>query len=276
MFQDNNLWLLIFAVIPAIFYSLVIFKSVSAGLVRKGPMWSYILIGLLSIQILKIIHFIFPNIHQYIDMESVNQYMGHGFFATFEQPTMWAIIVFAFFQVAFFEEISKWFAFRVGNSIRGDARISQDSPFAVMFYSVMIAVGFAVFENIHYVGKVLWGDLKGTDPGQMLVARSLNSVVVHMLCGLFMGYFIAIARKCKKIPRRVGLTVIGLFVATLFHGIYDFNLMRTDLADSDFVNIFGVYFHIKNNILIGIALVFAFFMGRHLSKIKYKNSGLLR
>jgi len=276
MFQDNNLWLLIFAVVPAILYSLVIFKSVSAGLVKRRPMWSYILIGLLSIQILKIIHFVFPNIHQYIEVTPMIQNLGNGLFTMGEQPTMWAVFVFAFFQVAFFEEISKWFAFRVGNAVRGDTRDGKDSPFAVMFYSVMIAVGFATFENIHYVGRVLWGDLQGINPNEMLIARSLNSVVVHMLCGLFMGYFIALGRRCKNVIKHTGLTLLGLIVATLFHGIYDFNLMRTDISEDNFVNIFGLQFHINNNILIGIALVLAFFMGRHLSKMSYKNNGLLR
>jgi len=31
----------------------------------------------------------------------------------------------------------------------------ESSAFAVVFYSVMIAVGFAVFENILYVGRIL-------------------------------------------------------------------------------------------------------------------------
>lgn len=274
MFEDNNILLLIFAVVPAILYSLLIYHKAPEGMVKKRPMWSYIFIGLLSIQILHIIHFLFPHIHNYVETTKVFYDLGGGLVLASDKPTLWAIFVFAFFQVAFFEELSKWFAFRVGNAVRGDTRGGIDSPFAVMFYSVMIAVGFAVFENIHYVGRALWGDLQGVNPGEMLLARSLNSVVVHMLSGLFMGYFIALGRRCKSIFKHAGYTFLGLITATIFHGVYDFNLMK-GYDQSDFINILGVDFHIQNNLIIGGALVLAYLMANHLSKIS-NNNGLMR
>ncbi len=275
MFQDNNFWLLLFCVMPAIIYSLIIYHKAPTGIVRKAPMWSYIFIGLLSIQILHTIHFLFPHIHQYVELQNTPHNLGDGMIITTEEPTLWAIFVFAFFQVAFFEELSKWFAFRVGNAIRGDTRAGIDSPFAVMFYSVMIAVGFAVFENMHYVGRALWGDLRGVNPAEMLISRSLNSVVVHMLCGLFMGYFIAIGRGCKNIFKHAGYTILGLITATVFHGYYDFNLMKGGTTD-DYINILGLDLHIQNNILIGAGLLIAYIMGSHLTKISYNNNGLMR
>ena len=274
MFEDNNLILLIFAVLPAIIYSLLIYHKAPSGALKMKPMWTYIAIGLLSIQILKIIHFLFPHIHAYIESVPVFYDLGSRI-AIAQEPTIFAVFVFAFFQVAFFEELSKWFAFRVGNAVRGDTRDGKDSPFAVMFYSVMIAVGFAVFENIHYVGRVLWGDLQGVDPHEMLLVRSLNSVVVHMLSGLLMGYFIALGRRCKNIFKHAGYTLIGLFSATMFHGLYDFNLMKPQTMD-DYINIFGIDFHINNNIMIIGVLVLAYFMSNHLSKMSYKNKGLMR
>jgi RsiW-degrading membrane proteinase PrsW (M82 family) len=275
VFEDNNILLLLLAVLPAIIYSLIIFHKSPLGAVKKMPMWSYLAFGLLSIQVLKVIHFLFPHIHTYIENHIVHYDLGGGGIINTEEPTLWAIFVFAFFQVAFFEEISKWFAFRVGNAVRGDTRDGVDSPFAVMFYSIMIGVGFAAFENIHYVGRALWGDLKGIDPHDMLIARSLNSVVVHMLSGLFMGYFIALGRRCKNIFKHAGYTLLGLFTATIFHGFYDFNLMKPGFA-GDYINVFGIDFHINNNILIGAALVLSYLMANHLSKLSYNNSGLLR
>ena len=248
MFQDNNLLLLLFAVLPAIFYSLLIYKKAPKGIVKKKPMWSYLAFGLLSIQILRVIHFLFPHIHTHIETAPVIHDLGSRLMVT-EEPTMWAIFVFAFFQVAFFEELSKWFAFRVGNAVRGDTRAGIDSPFSVMFYSVMIGVGFAAFENIHYVGRTLWGDLQGVDPHQMLLVRSLNSVVVHMLSGLFMGYFIALGRRCLSAFKHAGYTMLGLFTATIFHGLYDYNLMKPHTM-SEYVNILEIDFHINNNQLI--------------------------
>jgi RsiW-degrading membrane proteinase PrsW (M82 family) len=275
MFEDNNLWFFLFAVIPAILYSLFIYHRAPKGVVKKRPMWSYIFIGLLSIQILKVIHFLFPNMHNYVEFHKVFYDLGGGGIVSTDEPTLWAIFVFAFFQVAFFEEISKWFAFRVGNAVRGDTRDGKDSPFAVMFYSVMIAVGFATFENIHYVGRVLWGDLQGVDPNEMLMIRSINSVVIHMLSGLFMGYFIALGRRCKNVFKHAGHTLLGLLAATMLHGLYDFNLMK-GVTESEFISIFGLDFHIMNNLIIIGALIISWFMGKHLLKMSYNNKGLLR
>jgi RsiW-degrading membrane proteinase PrsW (M82 family) len=273
MFEDNNLLLLIFSVLPAIIYSLIIFHKSPKGIVNKKPMWSYLAFGFLSIQILKVIHFLFPHIHEYIEFNNTFHIIEGGIIA--QEPTLWAVFVFAFFQVAFFEEISKWFAFRVGNAVRGDTRDGKDSPFAVMFYCVMIAVGFAVFENINYVGRALWGDLKDVNPHEMLLVRSLNSVVVHMVSGLFMGYFIALGRGCKNIFKHAGYTIVGLITASMFHGLYDYNLMKPQFS-YDYINIFGINFHIHNNMLIIGALIVSYLMANHLSKISYKNKGLLR
>ena len=274
MFEENNLILLLFAAMPAIIYSLFIYHKAPKGTVKKKPMWAYIAIGFLSIQILTIIHFLFPHIQDYIETHKVIYDLGNGLFRVVEESTLWAIFIFAFFQVAFFEELSKWFAFRVGNAIRGDTRSGLDSPFAVMFYSVMIAVGFAVFENINYVGRALWGDFQGVNPSEMLIVRSLNSVVVHMLSGLLMGYFIALGRRCRSILKHAGFTLLGLFSATMFHGLYDFNLMKPHTLD-EYIQVFGLQFHINNNILIAAVMAFAYVMANHLSKISY-NNGLMR
>lgn len=275
MFEDNNIWLFLFAVLPAIIYSLIIYHKAPSGIAKKSTMWAYIFIGLLSIQIITIIQFLFPHILQHIEFQNTIHDMGSGKIIVTQEPTLWAIFVFAFFQVAFFEELSKWFAFRVGNAIRGDTRIGIDSPFAVMFYSTMIAVGFAAFENIHYVGKILFGEFKGVNPNEMLLVRSLNSVVVHMLSGLFMGYFIAIGRQFKNIFKHAGYTILGLFVATLMHGFYDFNLMKSPEIN-DYVQVFGIDFHVHNNILIGIGLLLAYFMTINLTKISYSSNKLMR
>lgn len=274
MFENNNLWLLLFSVLPAIVYSYIIYKKAPEGVVRKKLMWSYIAFGLVSIQILHIIHFIFPNIHNHIETMLVSNVFLNG--EILEIPTTWAIFVFAFFQVAFIEEFSKWITLKIGNLIRGNSKNRKDSAFAVMFYSIMIAVGFAAYENIHYVGRTLWGDLKGHDPNQMLIVRSLNAVTTHMISGLFIGYFIALGRECRHILKRIGYTALGLITATAFHGLYDFNLMKNDLMDSDFVSILELDFHITNNLMILSALVLSFFMGKHLLGVGKKDNELLR
>ena len=109
----------------------------------------------------------------------------------------------------------------------------------------------------------------------MLMVRSINSVVIHMLSGLFMGYFIALGRRCKNVFKHAGYTLLGLLAATLFHSLYDFNLMK-GVTESYFISILGLDFHIDNNLMIIGALIISWFMGKHLLSIEYNNKGLLR
>jgi len=88
MFEDNNLWFFLFAVVPAILYSLFIYHKTPKGVVKKKPMWNYIIIGLLSIQTLKMIHFLFPHIHTYIEMRQVFYDISSGRFVIAEEPTI--------------------------------------------------------------------------------------------------------------------------------------------------------------------------------------------
>ena len=268
MFEDNNLWFFLFAVIPAIIYSLIIYHKAPDGVVKIKKMWSYIIIGFLSIQILTNFHFLFPNIHTYIESERVFYRIGNDFVSK-NKPTLWAIFVFAFFQVAFIEELSKLFAFKIGNFLINNN--IKDSAFAIMFYSTMISVGFAVLENIHYVNRVLSGDLYGINPNKMLIARSVSSVLIHMLSGLFMGYFIAIGKMSNNIFKKLGYTILGLIIATLLHGVYDFNLMKTANI-SDFINILGINFHILNSLIILESIFISWLMSKKL----LKNKKLLR
>ena len=74
-----------------------------------------------------------------------------------------------------------------------------------------VSCGFAVSENI------LYAQIYG---GEVLFIRSISSVIVHMITGLLMGYFFAL----KNIKNNSLYSILGIGIASIFHGIYDFNI----------------------------------------------------
>lgn len=163
----------------------------------------------------------------------------------------------AFVQIALVEELSKYLSFRILNI----SRTENDTAIAVMFYAMMTAAGFAVIENYFYAesyGKTV------------LFYRSFSSVILHMICGLIMGYFIARGREntdvqqytvfeifLKRKPkwRKTIYTTLGILAATAVHGIFDYLIMLDPKKA-------------ENKILIMIiaGLWVSYLMGRKLSK----------
>lgn len=118
-------------------------------------------------------------------------------------------VVFAFGLVAFSEEGSKylmlrWYAYR---------QPAFNEPFDGIIYSVMVAMGFATFENIWYVLE------HGFTTG---ILRMFLAVPAHAAFGVIMGYHAGLA---KFDQQRSGQRLwTGLLLAVFFHGAYDFFL----------------------------------------------------
>lgn len=114
----------------------------------------------------------------------------------------------AFFVVALVEEFSKYVI------VKFYAQKSKEfnEPFDGIVYAVMVSMGFAVLENILYVFQY------GISTG---ITRAFTAVPAHATFGVLMGYFIG---KAKFSKNKVQLNLIGLLVATIFHGAYDFFL----------------------------------------------------
>lgn len=115
----------------------------------------------------------------------------------------------AFVIVAVVEEGSK-FLFIRGILYRNK---NFNEPFDGIIYSVMVAMGFALMENIIYIS---YGD------GGTAIVRMFTAVPAHALFAVLMGYFLGIAKLENK---HTGLySLAAIVVATLAHGIYDYFL----------------------------------------------------
>ena len=87
-----------------------------------------------------------------------------------------------------------------------------NEPFDGIMYAVMVSMGFAGVENIMYVIQ-----------GGMDVAliRAFTAIPAHATFGIIMGYYMG---KAKFSNNRMKWNLIGLSLAILFHGAYDFFL----------------------------------------------------
>lgn len=96
-----------------------------------------------------------------------------------------------------------------------------DEPFDGIVYSVMVAMGFATLENILYVMQHGMGTA---------IMRMFLSVPAHACFGIVMGYYLGLARFQAEAGGERRNIRLGLLLATLFHGFFDFFLFLQDKA----------------------------------------------
>jgi len=148
----------------------------------------------------------------------------------------------AFVTVALVEEFSKYIIVR----FYAQRNKEFNEPFDGIVYAVIVSMGFAALENVLYVFQ--YGAATG-------ITRALTAVPAHATFGILMGYFMG---KAKFSKNRILLNFTGLFVATIFHGAYDFFL---------FINFIP-------GIAIGafVSLIIGLFLARKAIKIHQDNS----
>ncbi len=91
-----------------------------------------------------------------------------------------------------------------------------------IIYCSIAALGFATFENIFYIINY-----SAAVPG-IWITRAILSVPAHMLLGITMGYYLAMARFCNEPGRCVSYMRKSLIIPAILHGTFDFILM-TDM-----------------------------------------------
>jgi protease PrsW len=124
--------------------------------------------------------------------------------------TLLQSLFFCIFVVALTEELSKFIFLRLYAYTSDEFNEPMDG----IVYSVLISMGFATLENIFY-------SLQGLP---VALARAVTAVPAHAAFGVVMGAFVGIA---KFLPNRKGqMITLGIVLAVLFHGLYDFFLLQ--------------------------------------------------
>ena len=122
------------------------------------------------------------------------------------------LIIYVFIKIALVEEFSKWI---MTYTISYDSK-EFDQLYDMIIYSVFVSLGFACFENIIYVLN------NGLETA---ITRALLAVPGHACDGIFMGYYLGIA-KISKVNNNENLKrknlVLSLLIPTILHGIYDY------------------------------------------------------
>ncbi|GGG50454.1 PrsW family intramembrane metalloprotease [Bizionia arctica] len=136
----------------------------------------------------------------------------------------------AFLVVAVIEEFSKYII------VRYFAQPNKEfnEPFDGIMYAVMVSMGFAATENIMYV-------LEGGY--QVAFLRAFTAIPAHATFAILMGFFMG---KAKFAKNRSKYNLLGLFLAVLFHGAYDFFLFI------DFIP--GIWIGAFASLILGIFL----------------------
>lgn len=206
--------LLLFAVVPVFIIILYIYiKDKHEKEPKKLLLVSFILGAIVSIVITTILYVFF-------DM----------FLPIPERYSIWQQFIRAFFIVGLIEEFSKYIIVRY----YAQTKRQYNEPFDGIVYAVMVSMGFAATENIFYV-------LEGGF--QVALIRAFTAVPAHATFGILMGYFMGIAKFSNN---RIKWNLIGLLLAIVFHGAYDFFLFI------DFVP--GIWLGAFVSLLIGILL----------------------
>lgn len=125
------------------------------------------------------------------------------------------LLVNVFVGIALIEEFSKW----IITYIISYKNKEFDEFYDMIVYSVFVSLGFALFENIIYVFT------QGLGIG---IFRAIISVPCHAFIGIFMGYYLGLA-KIASLNNNKSLEIknklFSIFISILLHGIYDYCLL---------------------------------------------------
>ena len=184
--------LLLLAVAPALIIIIYVYvKDKYDKEPRKLLISSFLFGAFVSVIVTTILYFLFEAI-----------------FPPFIKKSVLDQFIKAFFMVGLIEEFSKYIIVRY----YAQPKKEFNEPFDGIVYAVMVSMGFAVTENIFYVME---GGMSTA------IARAFTAVPAHATFGVLMGYFMG---KAKFSDNRIKWNLIGLSLAILFHGAYDFFL----------------------------------------------------
>jgi RsiW-degrading membrane proteinase PrsW (M82 family) len=173
------------------------------------------LMGILSVFVTLIISFIINGFS--LDHNNLNKYQS---------------LLSCILGIGLVEEFSKFIFVRF-YCYKKDA---FNEPFDGITYAVMVSMGFAALENILYVFD------NGMSVG---IARMFTAVPAHAVFAIIMGYYLGI----QKIKHKKYSGMIGLFLAAVIHGLYDYFLFNMK---------FNTMFLIYWLILFGVSIYLSF------------------
>lgn len=143
-----------------------------------------------------------------------------GFFVTdkIEGVSFFKLFSGILLQVALLEEFCKWLMIR----FLGYNHRDFDQFYDIVVYSAFVSLGFALIENVLYVMP------SGFSLG---LFRATFSIPGHAAFGIFMGAFLALAKKYEKKDKTLSKIYMfyAVLVPALLHTIYNFCLLANKI-----------------------------------------------
>jgi|SRR3989344_577239 len=127
-----------------------------------------------------------------------------------------------FVVIALTEELFKYIVVKLAVLKSGDL----DEPLDIMLYMVVAALGFAALENVLYlfspIDTISFSAILKTTVTISFI-RFIGATFLHTLCSGLVGYFAALSS--LKNHGSIRFTILGLILATLLHGLYNFSII---------------------------------------------------
>ncbi|HZX49781.1 MAG TPA: PrsW family intramembrane metalloprotease [Candidatus Paceibacterota bacterium] len=152
-----------------------------------------------------------------------------GFFVSFEFSRLGFLLIYFFVGIALVEELLKYVVVRLGVF----SNSALDEPLDFMLYMVIAALGFAAFENILLLFKLVQL-YPASDIFLVNTVRFLQAIFLHALVSALLGYFLALSFFQSKY--RFLLFLAGISCATALHG--SFNLYIFTIGDQGLLYLF--------------------------------------
>ena len=119
--------------------------------------------------------------------------------------------------------------------------VEFDQLYDMIVYSVFIALGFALVENVLYVyDGGLW----------VALVRLFVAVPGHVSMSIFMGYYLSFAKLLetqKKKHLKKKYILLSILIPSIFHGIYDYCILSGHLIFLFFFLIFIIILFYQAN-----------------------------
>ena len=131
-----------------------------------------------------------------------------SYFKKVKDSTYLEVLFYAIFGVAIFEEGYKWVLSATSSSI------DKASP---LLYSIVVSIGFALYENIFFY----------TIPYGFSLSRLLTAFPSHICNAIWMGIFLMKYQKTKGVKRLIPF-LCSLMIPTLLHAFYNSFLYGKD------------------------------------------------
>ena len=94
---------------------------------------------------------------------------------------------------------------------------SFDDIYDGFVYSAIIALSFAAIETVMYVFK----EVTMIDQSALALTRTFTAIPLHLVCGIVMGYYIALEKFSKKKKYKILELIKSITLPIIIHSIYN-------------------------------------------------------